>query len=370
MLNTIGSDMECFAVNKAGLHIALCDKIGGTKEDPKPLEHLPNGFFIQEDNVAFEFNIPVCRNAEGFIDSFKIMRNEVKTILATLNLDISTNASVSFDNTELTHPKALVFGCEPDYNAWSMEENPKPHSDNKNLRTAGGHIHIGTSIDMITGVRNMDLFLGIPSVLIDDTPHAKERRKLYGKAGAMRPKSYGFEYRSLSNFWMFSDEMVNWVFEQSKLACKYERELTVNEGKMIQRCINTNDKELAKKICEKYSINYTNFKLPEKPNFRTDYTNPYDPVTREKEYKTYEKKVADMLGIPIEELLPSKSKYTKTDWSITKVPQHSDFSEFMQAYNSYIPPNIASMLVDEQITHHHEEIVNDHEEGEQEHENG
>lgn len=55
-----------------------------------------------------------------------------------------------------------------------------------------GHIHIGynnpeieKSVDII---KAMDLFLGIPSILMDkDTL----RRSRYGKAGAFRFKSYG-----------------------------------------------------------------------------------------------------------------------------------------------------------------------------------
>lgn len=254
MLQSIGSDMELFAKNKAGEHVALCGLIGGTKMEPLQLEHLPKGFMIQEDNVAFEYNIPVCENKTQFVNAFATMRKEIKSILSTMKLDMSTNASVSFDKKELTHPNALVFGCEPDYSAWKLEENQKPHSNDETLRTAGGHIHVGTDIDMVQGVRLMDLYLGVPSVLIDDSPASIARRELYGKAGAMRPKPYGFEYRVLSNFWMFSDKLTGWVFNNTREAMQAAVTITDKMGERIQHCINTGDKDEAKAIIAEFNI--------------------------------------------------------------------------------------------------------------------
>jgi len=255
MLNSIGTDLEVFAKNKQGNHIALCGKIGGTKEQPKQLKGYPAGFMVQEDNVSLEFNIPPCTDRPHFVHYVGIMREEVKKILTGMALELSTNASMSFDTQELTHPNALVFGCEPDYDAWSMKENRKPVAEDKNLRTCGGHVHVGTNVDMVKGIRHMDLFLGVPSVIIDDSPSSVARRTLYGKAGAMRPKPYGFEYRVLSNFWMFNDELVKWVYNQTDKAMRFTGNISEEVGHRIQTCINTGDKEMAKEIINQYEIN-------------------------------------------------------------------------------------------------------------------
>jgi len=90
--------------------------------------------------------------------------------------------------------------------------------------------------------------------LLDDKPSSIARRELYGKAGAMRPKPYGWEYRVLSNYWMFEDKLVAWVYNQTALACDRTKELTEKEGQTIQHCINTGDKKLAEKLIKKYSI--------------------------------------------------------------------------------------------------------------------
>src|SRR5690606_27611941 len=87
------------------------------------------------------------------------------------------------------------------------------------LRTAGGHIHVGydnpdnaMSADIVLA---MDVMLGVPSVLIDgDT----RRRQMYGKAGCFRFKEYGLEYRTLSNFWIMSEERIRWAFRQTQQA--------------------------------------------------------------------------------------------------------------------------------------------------------
>lgn len=258
---TIGTDLEVFG--KVGhKHVALCGKIGGTKEAPRQLEGMPSGFMVQEDNVSLEFNIPPSDNIYDFSNHVDAMAGKVRTILSSLGLEPSTHAAVSFDTQELTHPNALVFGCEPDYNAWTKRENEKPHAKDKNLRTAGGHIHVGTGeIDMLDGIRAMDLYLGVPSVILDDSPASVLRRELYGKAGAMRPKPYGFEYRTLSNFWMFDPRLTQWVFNNTALAMDrvfnqkaHRNQLTVAEGEVIQRCINTGDKALAKELIDKYNI--------------------------------------------------------------------------------------------------------------------
>ena len=254
MLKTIGSDMEVFAQDRDGHHVALCGKIGGTKQEPLQIKSLPTGFMLQEDNVALEFNIPVCVSRNSFVSSFKAMNLHIAKELSLLGLMVSKEASVSFDKKELTHPNALVFGCEPDYSAWSQRENRKPQAKDENLRTCGGHIHVGTDVNMIQGVKNMDLLLGIPSVILDDSPSSIARRELYGKAGAMRPKPYGFEYRTLSNFWMFSDRLVEWIFSQTQCACLYTKNITLKEGKRIQNCINSGDKNEANILIREYNI--------------------------------------------------------------------------------------------------------------------
>jgi len=249
---SIGSDTEVFAKDKDGKHKALCGLIGGTKEYPKPITGT-SGFYLQEDNVSLEWNIPYANNRTNFITNVAWIQDYSKSLLSSLGFDMSTDASVSFDKGELVHPNALVFGCEPDYDAWKMVENKKPSSTDATLRTAGGHIHVGAKVDMVKLIQHMDLFLGVPSVLLDDTPAAIKRRELYGKAGAMRPKPYGAEYRVLSNYWAFDTKLIGWVYDQTNRAVNFTGSL-VKDKDLIIHTINTGDKDYARKIISDYGI--------------------------------------------------------------------------------------------------------------------
>lgn len=251
---SIGSDMEVFAQNSKGEHVALCGLIGGSKGFPKQIKDLPPGFMVQEDNVSLEFNIPPVSKRGDFIQYMEIMRKRSELIINDLGFKLSKNSSASFGKDQLIHPNALEFGCEPDYDAWKLCENPKPKADDISLRTAGGHIHIGTDRDMIEVIKNMDLFVGVPSIIIDSDPSSITRRKLYGKAGAMRPKMYGVEYRTPSNFWVFDNALIGWIYDQTSLATNFTEDISEDEQN-ITNCINNGDINLAHSLVKKYGIN-------------------------------------------------------------------------------------------------------------------
>jgi hypothetical protein len=66
-------------------------------------------------------------------------------------------------------------------------------------------------------VKQLDWFLGAWSVKHDSDV---TRRKLYGKAGAFRPKPYGVEYRPLSNFWIVSKDLRKQVWNRMQTAIR------------------------------------------------------------------------------------------------------------------------------------------------------
>lgn len=255
MFKTIGTDIELFAIDVNGLHKSLCGLIGGTKESPAQVPTLAKGFALQEDNVAVEYNIPPSTSKTTFLRSNKTIIKEVRRKLKELGFEVANDSSAFFTKGELIHPNALIFGCEPDYNAWTQVENESPICDEPSLRTAGGHIHVGTDGSIIDIAKNMDLLLGVPSVLLDDSEGSVIRRKLYGKAGAIRPKPYGFEYRTLSNFWIFKDSLIKWVFEQTKRACNEQFVISKELQNDIINCINNGDKDAAQRIIKANGLN-------------------------------------------------------------------------------------------------------------------
>lgn len=246
---TIGCDPEFF-LQKNAKYISAIGMIGGTKDNPRALSR--RGCAVQEDNVSVEFNIPPC-------DSVKEMKDNIAYVLDTMRkrlrgFDFSTESAVFFDDDQLKHPKALEFGCEPDFNAWTKAINPRPCATDAKLRSAGGHVHVGTKEDPIEIIRAMDLFLGVPSTKLD---HGTLRRQLYGKAGAFRPKDYGCEYRTLSNFWIFSEKTIEWVYEQTQKAVEFVEEgstIAPEHGILIQSCINNGNEESYDILCKAYGL--------------------------------------------------------------------------------------------------------------------
>ena len=122
-----------------------------------------------------------------------------------------------------------------------------------------GHISIGwdnfTQEQQLDMVKAMDATVGLESVLLDNDT---ERKKLYGKAGCFRFREYGIEYRSLSNFWIKSDESLKWSWDTTMKAIELVNSGKIEEvkelGNYIVEAINTNNKELAQELLNKIKV--------------------------------------------------------------------------------------------------------------------
>lgn len=251
---TIGADPEMFLKNPNNNKlISVVGLIGGTKHDPLPIG---NGCAVQEDNVAAEFCIPACDSPSMFIDSIQYAIGDIQQRASKLGLTLaSLTASASFDKDQLRTREARQFGCDPDYNAYTDRPNPRPKAQDKTLRSAGGHVHVGSNQKPRDLIKTMDLLLGVPSVLLDKD---EQRRQLYGKAGCFRYKPYGVEYRTLSNFWIWDQRTINWVYHQVADSVQFCEEFTKEAQEQttldIQDCINNNNKDLATHLVDTWSI--------------------------------------------------------------------------------------------------------------------
>lgn len=257
MSTLIGSDPEVFVADSNGPAIAV-GKIGGTKDNPM---EVPDGA-VQEDNVLAEFNTTPASSADEFVGAVNSVLSTLDSIASKvgLSLDLSRSSHVfEPEQIEAGGKQATTFGCDPDFNAYTMSQNIMPRDVDPMLRTAGGHVHIG--YDEPDPTRNADIavacdvVLGLPSVMLDADTRRRER---YGKAGAYRDKPYGVEYRTLSNFWLRSDALKAWVYEAATRAATDTDYLTsvaealgVDE---IQRIINESDTAAASAACIRYGI--------------------------------------------------------------------------------------------------------------------
>lgn len=252
----IGSDPEVFVADSNGPSIAV-GKIGGTKEHPMAV---PNGA-VQEDNVLAEFNTDPASTADEFVSAVTSVLGTLSGIAAKVGLSLDMRSSHVFqpEQIEAGGKQAVVFGCDPDFNAYTMTQNIMPRGVDPMLRTAGGHVHIGydnpdavTSADIAVAC---DVLLGLPSVILDTDTRRRER---YGKAGAFRIKPYGVEYRTLSNFWLRDEALMRWVYDAATQAATSTDELTAIAEDIgvdeIQRIINESDVAAASDAVAKYNI--------------------------------------------------------------------------------------------------------------------
>lgn len=255
---TLGSDPEVFVYAEDVKQIvSAIGLIGGSKQEPRPIGHAP-GFFVQEDNVLAEFNIPPSESRYGFISAIHTGLDIVKKELPQ-RFSIKIQPSHVFEPVQLMDPKAQEMGCDPDYNAWTDCVNMPPNLEMlPTLRSSGGHVIVGyQNVDHNTNrtlIKAMDVFLGVPSVILD---RDVMRRRLYGKAGAFRHKDFGVEYRTLSSFWLASEELTGWVYDNTMLAIE-----AVNKNKLhyldeeafIAHTINNADVTAAEMFVEKHNI--------------------------------------------------------------------------------------------------------------------
>lgn len=223
-----GCDPEFFIKDDKDNPVSAVGLIPGTKEEPHKVE----GGAVQVDGMAAEINTDPTDNFEQFNGNIVSVMKQLKDMLPKgygFIIEPSVRFSQEvFDNTP-EHAKQL--GCDPDYNAYTGEKNPVPEITDPLLRVAGGHLHFGWRTDAELDdevhlghckdlAKQLDWFLAGWAVSIDtDTI----RRTLYGKAGAFRPKVYGMEYRTLSNFWITSKDRRKAVWNRMQDALREMR---------------------------------------------------------------------------------------------------------------------------------------------------
>jgi hypothetical protein len=245
--NYIGADPE-FLFEKKGKVVESSKAIKGPK-----VEDGRSGFIIR-DGYQGEFNPyrDTCRqmfarNLEYAVSRVNDMGYKVR-IGAGHWVPESEFANLTKESKE--------FGCVPSENAYGesgVGADPKTYM----FRPLGGHIHLSLN-DRLQAkpgrlVRLLDIFVGLPSVAFDQDPLQVERRKHYGRAGEFRIKSYGIEYRTLSNFWLSHYVYLSMVYGLARQALSI---LAYKDAEVdgifklfadgeVEEIINSNNKEKA-----------------------------------------------------------------------------------------------------------------------------
>ena len=254
----VGCDPEVF-VKQGGVFKSAYGLIQGDKANPQKV----NRGAVQVDGMALEFNIDPAHSEDEFCLNVQDVFNTMKLMVPDYEVVAVPVAHFDPDYIKNQPAAALELGCDPDFNAWINAVNNKPNG-NRPMRTASGHVHIGWTkgadtddfnhIEMCNAViRQMDFYLGLPSLSYDDD---QERREMYGKAGCCRYKPYGTEYRTLSNAWLKSEALMRWVYRNTLAGMNELIKGNVLADKYgdIQELINTGNKKEAMKIIKQEKI--------------------------------------------------------------------------------------------------------------------
>lgn len=245
----LGTDPEILLQDSNGSPVSVIGLIKADKWNPMQIPDMAPGFTLQEDNVSIEYGIPPASSADDYVHYIQSVMQ--KSLEYLPGLSFSKLSCTIYPEEQMQHPLAYVFGCEPDFDAWTGTVNKKPEPPHPLMRSAGGHIHVETKRDPLEVVRNMDLFLGVPSVLMDK---GEQRKQMYGGAGAHRVKPYGVEYRTLSNFWIFEERLIRWVWNQTERSINNQHIDVMAEQDLILEAINNNNKAVAQALVNQYNL--------------------------------------------------------------------------------------------------------------------
>lgn len=226
----IGHDAEVFITDQEGRYIPSCGLFGGTKRNPKVYEGSQFGVKYQEDCVTVEFNqdpvpaYPIHGDCPNPSSVFNAGLAELHDLIERKGYWLAKfTDSAKFTPEQLAIEGASTFGCDPDFCAYENPDVARPAPDPKELgdmRCAAGHLHIGYSqeesgIPPFAMVRMLEALVYVRWLEADPQP---VRRKFYGLAGLFRPKKYGVEWRTPSNFWLMAGYNGRFVNEVGRCA--------------------------------------------------------------------------------------------------------------------------------------------------------
>ena len=235
----IGADPELFIKDKqTGKFVSAHGMLPGTKEKPYKVKYGA----IQVDGMAAEFNIDPAKTKSQFIRNVTCVVKQIEDYLGDrYELVATPTCHFGKEFIDAQPLESRILGCDPDFDAYTGKSNPIPDVE-RPFRTGAGHIHIGWTEGQDVGnpdhlevckhlVRNLDYYT-IPTLAIDTDI---TRRELYGNAGAFRPKPYGVEYRTPSNFWVSSPKTMSMMYDLVKLTLRNLTSLNDTPSQEFQR---------------------------------------------------------------------------------------------------------------------------------------
>lgn len=190
--------------------------------------------YFYYDNVMAECTIEPAASKPEALANFKRAFSSFAKLVTPYTLVV--RASQEYPREELEHKDALAIGCDREFCCYGLKDIEPPEDDfvSGQLRSAGGHLHIGSKFakdptGCLATIRMCDLFLGTMSIYLDKDKTTKRRKELYGQAGRFRTPPHGAEYRSLGNFWLASPKLVGFIYDMIAFIMQFVEDGRHNE---------------------------------------------------------------------------------------------------------------------------------------------
>jgi hypothetical protein len=288
---SLGCDPELFLVKKGTANRKQPVVVGSERYIKKA-----RGNGLVNDGVQVELHTYPTACRANISNELQNLFRELQTLTEKHGLEACFKQVVTVSAKELAalSTKAQQLGCMPSLNIYGRRQRTVNGMVYRR-RSAAGHIHIGTgglNLEATHLIPLLDLLVAIPSMLIEKDPQARERRRLYGKAGEYRKPTYGFEYRTLSNFWLRNYRLMSFVMGQIRVVAGiayaasldpearaqrskerhiyddrstdwncFDKFLNIVDPKKVERAINRNDLDLAATIWEKVKPVWNSYKI-------------------------------------------------------------------------------------------------------------
>jgi len=195
-------------------------------------------YIVHEDGVAFELGVMPSNNWEELYDRIQMAYMDLEKNILSEHVPhcdgkVHIVPTVSYEvnrwlNESDEFQQCLIFGCDPDEDAFNMRAKKRVKDVRKHpYRYGGGHIHISGAHKIeeepILAVQVLACTLGQAAIAYSDMKELEHLRTyLYGRPGKFRFQTYsdgthGIEYRTPSNRWTGNKDLARKVFEWAEI---------------------------------------------------------------------------------------------------------------------------------------------------------
>ena len=217
----IGSDPEIFCEDDKGEIVPAFTFLGAKNELGRKVEGAYwDGFQAEYDTQS---NSCMQRHCESLSRGLHNTYDRLLKFNKKANLSEKTVFDIPTELLKTSKKEFVAFGCRESLNAYGLKGLEAP-GEEVTYRSAGGHIHFGLGdsklrtdkAGIIKMVKALDAVLGVACVSMCAKFDDPRRRNMYGLAGEYRLPPHGFEYRTLSNAWLFHPLIAHLVFDLAR----------------------------------------------------------------------------------------------------------------------------------------------------------